>query len=410
MLEDLRQTIARNRTGESAAMPSVCTAHPDVLAAVLTQAERLDRTILIEATSNQVNQFGGYTGQRPADFVASLQVMAERLRVDPNRLIFGGDHLGTQVWRHLPPAEAMEHARVLVREYTAAGFAKIHLDCAEGCAGDPAQLPDELTSERSADLARVCADEADDLLFVIGTEVPPPGGARHDEEGHIPATDPAAARRTLDMHMAAFGPLADLIGGLVVQPGVEFSPTKVFELPLARDPGLRAALAGYPKVCLEAHSTDYQPAETYPRLADLGFAIQKVGPALTFAYRKALYALDQLRPTRGALEAAMEKIMQADPSHWRNHCHGTTEAQYAARHTGFADRIRYYWATPEAQAAVAALKSDLSETIPEAKLSHVFTLETLHAAEDLAGSQVERLIAAEVEGALNPYYLEQADG
>jgi tagatose-1,6-bisphosphate aldolase non-catalytic subunit AgaZ/GatZ len=90
---------------------------------------------------------------------------------------------------------AMAKAEVLVRDYVAAGFHKIHLDCSEGCAGDPAQLGDDITAVRSAQLARVCCDAGDDLLFVVGTEVPPPGGARMDEHGDIPPTKPNETQR-----------------------------------------------------------------------------------------------------------------------------------------------------------------------------------------------------------------------
>ena len=36
----------------------------------------------------------------------------------------------------------------------------------------------------------------------------------------------------------------------------------------------------------EAHSTDYQPPEGLARLVSDGFAVLKVGPALTFAFAR----------------------------------------------------------------------------------------------------------------------------
>ena len=61
MVEVLRNVVKRNRAGAAVAIPSVCSAHPDVLRASLLLAETLDREIVIEATSNQVNQFGCQT-------------------------------------------------------------------------------------------------------------------------------------------------------------------------------------------------------------------------------------------------------------------------------------------------------------------------------------------------------------
>ncbi|MEL6641230.1 MAG: class II D-tagatose-bisphosphate aldolase, non-catalytic subunit [Pseudomonadota bacterium] len=403
MIEPLRDIIRRNRAGEAVAIPSVCSAHPDVLRASMGLAGRLSQPIVIEATSNQVNQDGGYMGMTPIDFVRYVHGLADAAGTDRDAILFGGDHLGTQAWKERSTDEAMDKAQVLVTDFVRAGFKKIHLDCSEGCAGEARQLNDPITADRSAKLARACTSRADDLLFVVGTEVPPPGGARVDDTGDIVPTDPAAARQTLAAHDDAFAGMAPMIGGLVVQPGVEFSPTAVHHMPLDRDPGLLAAVIDRPGVCLEAHSTDYQRDAVFPRLAKLGFGFQKVGPALTFAYRDALYALDQIRPNSGALQNAMEEVMLANPIHWAGHYAGDEAALYQQRHFGLADRIRYYWPTSEARAAVKALHTDLQDTIPDEKLRAFFDTETLDRAEGLRGPQIQRLIDARIERALAPY-------
>lgn len=402
----LREIIKRNRAGEAIAIPSVCSAQPDVLRASLRLAQARERQVVIEATSNQVNQDGGYTGMTPHDFIAFVHQIADEAAVDRGLIIFGGDHLGPQAWRSKHAEFAMHKAEVMLRDYVAAGFGKIHLDCSEGCAGEPAQLADSQTAERSAALARVCTDVAEDLLFVVGTEVPPPGGARADEDGDIPPTDPNAARATLDAHDAAFGDMAPLIGGLVVQPGVEFSPTAVHHMPLDRDPKLIDSIADRPGVCLEAHSTDYQDPDVFPRLAKLGFAFQKVGPALTFAYREALYGLDQLANPKGALQSTMEEVMLDDPSRWQGHYSGTEEELYQQRHFGLADRIRYYWPTPKAQAAVNSLLSSFDTPVSDGTLQTVFDADVLDRAESGSGDQTTRLIDAHIALALEPYFFE----
>jgi D-tagatose-bisphosphate aldolase class II non-catalytic subunit len=415
MTDVLRQIIACNRDGAAVAIPSVCSAHPDVLRASLMLAERLDRAVVIEATSNQVNQDGGYTGMTPAAFVGFVGRLAAETGTNADRIIFGGDHLGPQAWRRLPADQAMAHAHVMVRDYVQAGFTKIHLDCSEGCAGEPGQLTDDVTVPRAAELAKTCRDAGGDgLLYVVGTEVPPPGGARHDEDSDIPATRPDAAQRTLDAHLLAFAGIGE-IGGLVVQPGVEFSPMAVHHLPIDRDPGLRAAIAHVPGVCLEAHSTDYQHPEAFVRLAELGFAFQKVGPALTFAFRQAIYALDQLRMLAGwsgsmAVMGAMEQVMCADPGNWQGHYHGAD--LHLQRHFGLADRIRYYWPRPEAQSAVAALFADLQgRTLPEPLLWQVFDGRILDRAEGLPGDRTIALVRASVQAALSPYFFDpQTEG
>ena len=54
--------------GEHLGITSVCSAHPVVIEAALQLAKRHDKPVLIEATCNQVNQDGGYTGMTPAAF------------------------------------------------------------------------------------------------------------------------------------------------------------------------------------------------------------------------------------------------------------------------------------------------------------------------------------------------------
>jgi D-tagatose-1,6-bisphosphate aldolase subunit GatZ/KbaZ len=413
-MPDLRQIIALNRAGEPIAIPSVCTAHPDALEASLTLAETLDQPIFVEATSNQVNQDGGYTGLKPADFIRFVKDIAANAQVGTSRILFGGDHLGPQAWRKLPADAAMQKAHQMVADYAAAGFTKIHLDCSEGCAGEPPQLPDAMTASRSAALAATALKHAprpDQLLFVIGTEVPPPGGARTDDHGDIPPTTTQAAKATLDAHRDAFTaaqiPL-DQIGGLVVQPGVEFSPMEVHHLPVQRDPHLLDALADWPHVCLEAHSTDYQHPQAYPRLAELGFAFQKVGPALTFAWREALYALDTIRAQTGwatgaSLPDTMEAVMLANPAHWQAHVHGPEPR--LQRHFGLADRIRYYWPDARAQQAVQRLFADLADKpLPIPLVSAHFRPAELATARESRHPLPRALALARVQTALRPYF------
>lgn len=408
MVNELWHIIRRNRVGHKAAIPSVCSAQPDVLRASLNLAKRLGRSIVIEATSNQVNQFGGYMDLEPQGFVDYVHRLIDQVGIDREAVIFGGDHLGTQAWRAQNADAAMAKAHDLVRAYVQAGFNKIHLDCSEGCLGESAQLPDEITAARSAALAKTCAREGTDLMFVVGTEVPPPGGARADDEGNIPATDPINARSTLIAHEQVFGDLKEKIGALVVQPGVEFGPSNIHHLPIDRDPGFLQALEQHPNICLEAHSTDYQDPAVFPRLAQLGFGFQKVGPALTFAYRRALYRLDQLRFPQGQLRAEMERMMIEHPAHWTGHYHGDEKTKKHLRHESYADRIRYYWPTPQAEYAVNELRRSFKAPISDQDLARMFPQDVLDLAEQNCGDQVQKLIDAHIQLALHPYFFEEA--
>ncbi|SFM59064.1 D-tagatose-1,6-bisphosphate aldolase subunit GatZ/KbaZ, partial [Pleomorphomonas diazotrophica] len=128
-------------------IPSICSAHPVVIEAAMRHAGRLGLPVLIEATCNQVNQDGGYTGMTPGDFRDFVEVIAKRLGFPFERVILGGDHLGPNPWKKLPATEAMDKAKVMIDAFARAGFTKLHLDTSMGCAGEPVALSDALTAE-----------------------------------------------------------------------------------------------------------------------------------------------------------------------------------------------------------------------------------------------------------------------
>ncbi|MGZ4398086.1 MAG: class II D-tagatose-bisphosphate aldolase non-catalytic subunit, partial [Gaiellaceae bacterium] len=278
-------------------------------------------------------------------------------------------------------------AEAMVAAYVSAGFEKIHLDTSMGCRGEPECVPAELAATRAARLAVVAESAAaatgTKLRYVVGTEVPTPGGAKEEIE-RLEVTRPEAVIAMLEEHLRAFAvagarSACEGIVAVVVQPGIEFDDQKVviYRPELAAD--LRAALAEMPGLVFEAHSTDYQPPEKLAQLVRDGFAILKVGPALTFALRRALYGLDRIASVLDrswcahSLTAGMEKVMLADPRYWQSHYHGGAEQERWLRHYGYSDRIRYYWPSPDSRRAVERLLSHLSErSIPESLVAEFF--------------------------------------
>ncbi|WP_343080041.1 D-tagatose-bisphosphate aldolase, class II, non-catalytic subunit [Ostreiculturibacter nitratireducens] len=395
--------------GKPAGITSVCSAHPVVIEAALRLAKETGRPALIEATCNQVNQEGGYTGMTPADFRVFVEKIADKVGLAKRQIILGGDHLGPNPWKDLPADEAMEKAEAMIAAFAAAGFTKLHLDTSMGCAGEPVALPDETTATRAARLA-VAAEAnrgAVDPVYVIGTEVPVPGGAL-EELDELAVTTPEAVSRTHSVHRDAFaaagaqGAFARVVA-MVVQPGVEFGHADVvhFEPEKARD--LSASLAGLPGIVFEAHSTDYQTEAGLTALVRNGFAVLKVGPWLTFALREALYALDAVadvlegHPPRGALMAAMEEVMRAAPNNWKKYYEGDETELWLQRHFSYSDRIRYYWPSPKAEEAVARLRARLDgKAIPEPVLSQY--LPTVS-----AGGGAEEIMVAAVQNVLRMY-------
>jgi D-tagatose 6-phosphate 4-epimerase len=382
MTRPIPPLVSERLTDDEAGVTSVCTAYPLVIEAALLHGIRTGRRVLIEATCNQVNQEGGYTGMTPADFRRFVETIAQRVGFDPARIILGGDHLGPNPWKHLPAVEAMGRAKVMIDAYARAGFAKLHLDTSMGCAGETGALADDVIAERAVSLAAVTEAAIGDgpgPVYIIGTEVPVPGGAPH-ALASIAVTRPETALRTVEVHRQAFRTAGlekafTRTIGVVVQPGVEFSGTDVVAYRPEKARELAASLENMPGFVFEAHSTDFQPAMSLDALVRDGFAILKVGPWLTFAAREALYGLDSiahiLNPApNDSLLAAMEALMLREPEHWRKYYTGSADELRLQRHFSFSDRIRYYWPHPEAQAAVDRLLVKLGDKlIPEPLIS-----------------------------------------
>ncbi|TCL64077.1 D-tagatose-bisphosphate aldolase, class II, non-catalytic subunit [Rhizobium sp. BK251] len=397
---------------------SVCSAHPLVIEGTLRRAARQDEAVLIEATCNQVNQEGGYTGMTPADFRTFIERIAAGIDFPADRIILGGDHLGPNPWRKLNADEAMARAEAMVTAYVEAGFEKLHLDTSMGCAGEPVALADELTAARAARLARAAEDAARRNgrrlpVYVIGTEVPPPGGATHALD-ELEVTHRDAALKTLEVHRHAFteagaDPALQRVIAIVVQPGVEFGNANVALYKPERAQKLISALHEMEGLLFEAHSTDYQPADMLSALVDGGFAILKVGPGLTFALREALYGLDAIANTLSCdtaasrLAATMEDIMLAEPRHWAGHYGGTVDEQRLQRHFSYSDRIRYYWPDARAAAAVDRLLARLPETIPETLISQHLARLYPDVVEKRLAPKARDLCLAAIDAALAPY-------
>ena len=248
-MDALRAILEKRKQGMPfAGIPSFCTANELAIEACLRQALRFDDPVLVEATANQVNQFGGYTGMTPANYRDLVYRIADGVGFPREKIILGGDHLGPLTWQSEPEEIAMGNAAELVRQFVEAGFKKIHLDTSMRLSGDPASLPVETVARRGAALYAVCEAAYQRLrrdnpqearpAFIIGSEVPIPGGAQEAEDS-VSVTEPGAVRETLRVYREQFAKRGldgafDNIIGIVVQPGVEFGDGEVFRYDRAK--------------------------------------------------------------------------------------------------------------------------------------------------------------------------------
>ena len=96
-MKPLLDLVRRHRAGGPVGIYSVCSAHPLVLRSALEHARATDGHALIEATSNQVNQDGGYTGLRPGAFRDLVWVMADEVGLPRDRVLLGRGSSGAQL-------------------------------------------------------------------------------------------------------------------------------------------------------------------------------------------------------------------------------------------------------------------------------------------------------------------------
>jgi D-tagatose-1,6-bisphosphate aldolase subunit GatZ/KbaZ len=357
---------------------SICSAHDYVIKTACRKAVADGSRLLIESTSNQVDQFGGYTGMKPADFVKYVTDIALAEGLALNQLILGGDHLGPNAWQNEPAEMAMIKARNLIENYVKAGYLKIHLDTSMSCADDlGTPLAVDIIARRAADLCKVAEESADNVnkpVYVIGTDVPIPGGAQEDL-ADIRITPVAEIDETIRITKKAFHDYGldeawERVIAVVVQPGVEFGDSTVIEYDKAKAADMSKYIEKYDTMVYEAHSTDYQTRQALRQMVENYFAILKVGPWLTFAFREVVFALNAIEMELLALNKnvhlsgivnTIENQMVKYPEYWQAHYKGKESELKLKRKFSYSDRIRYYWPNPEISQSLKRLIDNLSK-------------------------------------------------
>lgn len=384
-MHPVAEIVKDNKLGRHAGIWSCCSANEDVIRAALLKARKTKTIALIESTSNQVNQRGGYTGMVPADFRAFVVSIAHEVGISPESVIVGGDHLGPLPWVDLDEDEAMQLAEELVSACVAAGYSKIHLDTSMRVGSDDPHAP-FLTSTCAERGARLCAacerafvvyrathPEALEPVYVIGSEVPVPGGDFNAGQMDVTAAEDAV--NTIAIYKKAFSEAGvstafDRVVGLVVEMGVEFHEFTLDEYDRPRATNLVNAMRKQ-SLGIEGHSSDYQTTRNLERMCEDGVAILKVGPALTFSLREALFALEEIEreiyrkssENLSRYRETLEGVMLEDPSSWESYYSGSDEDKRIARAFSFYDRSRYYFANKKVIAAHDRLIKNLSGNI-----------------------------------------------
>lgn len=422
-MHPLKDLLNERKIKDVKGIISICTANPRVLKACFNYYKDIKSPLVIEATANQVNQDGGYTGMVPETFKTFVYDLAKEANFPLERLFLGGDHLGPLTWSNLNEAEALEKSKVLVRDYVLAGFTKIHLDTSMRLADDSKDeiLSTDVIAQRGVTLLQVCEDaylerlkkypNALQPVYIIGSEVPIPGGAQEEEGIEVTKVDDFMNTvKVYRKHMEVKGLLNvwDRVLAVVVQPGVEFGDASVHEYDRKKADKLIKSLDDVSGLVFEGHSTDYQTRFGLREMVEDGIAILKVGPALTFALREGLYALAHMEKAlidevnQSKFMEVLDEVMLEKPNNWKKHYHGSDTELMFKRHYSFSDRSRYYMPDARVEHAIEVMMKNLND-IPLSLLSQYMPIQYRKLREGQLKKDPERLAQDVVHELLKDY-------
>ncbi len=383
-IHPLKELVLEQKKGNAVGIYSACSANEYVIKAAMERAANTGTYVLIEATANQVNQYGGYTGMEPVDFRDFVYDIAEKIEFPKSKIILGGDHLGPLTWKNENEQPAMEKSCQLIYDYVMAGFTKIHIDTSMHLKDDDSgkKLDTGVIAKRGALLCQEAEKAFEELrkgnptalrpVYVVGSEVPIPGGSQEADEG-IQVTKVSDLEEMIATFENAFLSLNlneawDNVIAVVVQPGVEFGDETIHQYNRNAAKELCAALKKYPNLVFEGHSTDYQTPKALKEMVEDGIAILKVGPALTFALREALFALNHIEEELFKYNPdihlsnfinVLDEAMLEQPENWAKHYHGNGIRLRLARKYSLSDRCRYYLPEKNVRKAIERMINNL---------------------------------------------------
>ncbi len=426
-----QEIISAQNKGRPKGLVSICSSNFQVLEAVISQAENIKGSLLIESTSNQVNQYGGYMNLTPLEFKEKVYALAGKYNFPQDKILLGGDHLGVQPWPEEPEAEALEKGCRMVYEYARAGYSKIHLDASIPLRDDEALDP-ETVFARTASLCQAAEEgfsarkdaepEARPPVYVIGSEVPFPGGDFQAEAGPE-VTSRQDLERTISVAEKHFADnnleqAWQRVAAIVVQTGVEFENYEIYEYDSSKFQPLTERLQTDGRFVFEGHSSDYQRPVELARMVNDRIAVLKVGPALTFALREVLFSLEMIeqellydgiskgeQSSLSNFSELLDREMQQDPADWEKYYQGSESEQRLARKYSYFDRCRYYISRDRVQQAAERLIDNLAEIeIPLPLVSQYLPRQYHKLREGELALHPEELIKDHILDTLAPYF------
>ena len=346
---------------KSKALPSFCTSNIDVIESILFFCNIKKLPCLIESTSNQVNQHGGYTNKTPKMFVKEISSLRKKIKFDSKRLFLGGDHLGPLPWGKKNKNIAIKNSISLINDYLSENFCKIHVDTSIKCKNDKF-INSEIVFNRTSEILNndSIKKKIKNRLLVVGTEVPLAGGG--DNKNLI-----RTSTKQIETEVFNFKKifqkinLRNIFFGLVIEPGMKYKHSKITK-PNFTQFGNKKNISKKNNFFYEAHSTDYQSKKILRQLVKNNFRFLKVGPELTYNYARSLFFMENIEKKKIKLKNSNIKktiffSMLKNKKYWNGYYIKKKPELFL---NSKLDRMRYYFDTKEVKNSVGILRRNIN--------------------------------------------------
>ena len=350
------------------ALPSFCSSNFDVLKTIIFFCKIRRLPCLIECTSNQVNQNGGYTKNTPKSFINKIIKISKNLKF--KNLFLGGDHLGPLPWKNTSKEIALKNSIKLIRDFLQQKYCKIHIDTSIKCKDDKT-INNEIIFERTKEILETPSikKRLKDKFLIIGTEVPLSGSG---DEKKMTITSEEQIKDECDQFKDVLKELKlkNKKFGLVIEPGMKYMHSTVV-VPKFKKFLKKKKISKEENFVFEAHSTDFQSQQILTKLVNNNFKFLKVGPELTLNYSKAIFFMHKIekklfKANHSNIKKVILNSMLNNPKHWKEYYNRKNKNLFLSSKL---DRMRYYLQTNSVIKSINLLKKNINTITLEKNFS-----------------------------------------
>ena len=344
------------------ALPSFCTANFDVIESIFYYCNLNKLPCLIECTSNQVNQEGGYSNHTPKTFVKKINKLKKKIRLNQSQLFLGGDHLGPLPWKNSSSKIALNNSINLINKFLNKKFDKIHIDTSIKCKNDRLINSKKIFNRTLKILnSTSIKKKINNIFLIIGTEVPLSGS--DDNKNiiitHLKQIQNESLRFIKFLNDQKFKRKKF---GLVVEPGMKYMNSSI-KKPLLKTFFKKREFSVKNNFVFEAHSTDYQPLKILNKLVDNNFKFLKVGPELTYNYSRALYLMNNIekkfyKKKESEIKKNILLSMRQNKKYWKDYYNNRDNKLLL---NSKLDRSRYYLNCKNVKNSINILKNNINK-------------------------------------------------